>query len=234
MHAMPLSKTKFLQTVLDLKPAVAVFDCDGTLWRKDAGTLFLNWSLERQIIAGGKAAWIAERHALYRNGRVAEDVICGEMTRVYAGIRDEEMRMRAREFFHEHIAAHIFAEMLALVKKLAEAGTVLWAVSSTNGWVIEAALEDFGIPADRILATRVATKDGLLTETLLAVPTGEAKRDALRRAGVRGGYAAFGNSVHDAAMLASAQWPFAVNPNPELLALATDRGWPVYWPEVQT
>jgi phosphoserine phosphatase len=42
--------------------------------------------------------------------------------------------------------------------------------------------------------------------------------------------AVFGNSIHDAAMLALARAPFVVNPTPGLLQIAAERNWPVFIP----
>jgi len=41
---------------------------------------------------------------------------------------------------------------------------------------------------------------------------------------------AFGNSIHDQAMLEITRYPFCVNPNPDLEMLARERGWRIYWP----
>lgn len=228
-----LTTNEFLRAVLEVKPPVGVFDCDGTLWSKDAGTRFMEWSLEQRLVSEERAGWIAARHREYRQGRVGEAVMCGEMTTVYAGLRGDDLRARARKFYREHIAAHVFPEMMELVRRLGKDGAAIWAVSSSNAQMIEAALEDFEILPEKVMATRVHIANGVLTEELLAVPTGAAKRDALRRAGVTGDYAAFGNSIHDAAMLESAKWPFVVNPNGDLLGLAQERGWPVYQPQPQ-
>jgi len=43
--------------------------------------------------------------------------------------------------------------------------------------------------------------------------------------------AVFGNSMHDFAMLERAKSAYAVNPNADLAAMATELGWSVYWPE---
>ena len=43
--------------------------------------------------------------------------------------------------------------------------------------------------------------------------------------------AVFGNSIHDAAMLATAKRAFPVNATPALLQIAGDKGWPVYYPQ---
>jgi phosphoserine phosphatase len=43
--------------------------------------------------------------------------------------------------------------------------------------------------------------------------------------------AVFGNSIHDFAMLEKARGAYAIHPNQELEARATELGWTVYWPE---
>jgi phosphoserine phosphatase len=43
--------------------------------------------------------------------------------------------------------------------------------------------------------------------------------------------AAFGNSRWDTEMLMIAKHAFAVNPNPDLEAIARERGWTIYFPD---
>jgi phosphoserine phosphatase len=73
-------------------------------------------------------------------------------------------------------------------------------------------------------------KDGMVTDTLLDVPTDEGKVAALIRRGVASPDAVFGNSVHDAAMLAIARRAFPVNPTPGLVERSAHEGWAVYYP----
>ena len=120
--------------------------------------------------------------------------------------------------------------MYALVSSLNDRGTETWVVSSTNNWVIEEGVRRFGIAAERVLAARVAVKDGVVTNTLLDVPTDEGKVEALRRVSVTAPDAVFGNSVHDAAMLEIARRAFPVNPTPGLVERSAQEGWPVYYP----
>jgi phosphoserine phosphatase len=120
--------------------------------------------------------------------------------------------------------------MERLVADLRTAGCEIWAVSSTNNWVIEEGVRDFGIPPERILSARVAVIDGLITSTLIDVPTDEGKALALERVDRAQPDAVFGNSIHDAARLALARAPFAVNPTPALVEIAAERNWPVFIP----
>jgi phosphoserine phosphatase len=225
------SAAEFVERVLAERPRTAIFDCDGTLWAGDAGSEFLTWSLEHGMVSRETADWILGRYSQYRQGLVTQAGICGEMTQMYAGLSETEIRAAAEKFFREVVAPHIFVELEELSGKLRASGAELWAVSSTNVWVIEAAVARFGIPAERVLGARVAVRDGVATSTLLAVPSGPAKVEALRAAGVDAPDVVFGNSVHDAAMLAVAKRAYAVNPTPALAVLAESEEWPVYWPE---
>jgi phosphoserine phosphatase len=222
----------FVARVLESAPRVAVFDCDGTLWAADAGTEFLSWSIEQGMVSRETADWILGRYSQYRQGFVTQAEICGEMTQMYAGLRESEIRTAAQKFCRQFVDPHIFAEMQQLIEQLRLAGAEVWAVSSTNSWVIEAAMESFAISPERVLGTRVQIRDGLATSELLAVPTGPTKVDVLQVAGIDKPDGAFGNSIHDAAMLAIAERAYAVNPTPALRELAEAEAWPIYWPEV--
>ena len=133
-------------------------------------------------------------------------------------------------FFAERIERNIFPEMKQLVDELRSKGVEIWAVSSTNNWVIEEGVRRFGIPAERVLAARVEVRDGAVTDKIVDVPTDEGKVAALLGVGVAAPDAVFGNSVHDAAMLEIARRAFPVNPTPALLERSAQEGWPVYFP----
>jgi phosphoserine phosphatase len=225
-----LSTQEFAGAVHALSPKVAVFDCDGTLWSGDAGSGFMNWTIETGLVSREATDWIDARYRRYLRGEVSEVAICGEMVQMYQRLREEEMRRAAKTFFASRIERNIFPEMRALVEELRGGDVEIWAVSSTNNWVIEEGMQRFGIPAERVLAARVAVKDGVVTDTLLDVPTDEGKVAALRRVGVTAPDAVFGNSVHDAAMLGIARRAFPVNPTPGLVERSAREGWAVYYP----
>ena len=224
-----LTTEEFTTAVLALSPKVAVFDCDGTLWPGDSGSGFMNWTIETGLLSRKLSDWLDERHRSYRRGEVDELTICGEMVQIYRGLHERELRDSAAEYFRTHIEKTVFPEMLSLVRTLRSRGTEIWAVSSTNNWVVEEGVQRFGIPADRVLAACVEVTGGIVSNTLRDVPTDEGKVTALRRAGIQPD-AVFGNSVHDAAMLAIAHRAFPVNPSPALLAESARRNWPVYFP----
>jgi phosphoserine phosphatase len=217
-------------------PRIAVFDCDGTLWSGDAGSGFMRWTIEKSILSAEAIARLNARYQGYLDGQVSELAICGEMVQIYAGLREADLRAAAAEYFAAQVEQRIFPEMLALIRELQAAGTEIWAVSSTCDWVVEEGVRRFNIPANRVLSARVAIANGLVTNTLLDVPTDEGKVAALARAGIAAPDAVFGNSIHDAAMLAIARRQngiaaaFPVNPSPELLVRAAAESWPVFYP----
>lgn len=225
------SPQEFERAVLAAQPRVAVFDCDGTLWTGDAGIGFMNWTMDVGLLSRNASDWIDSRHRLYRQGEVSELAICGEMVQVYNGLHEDELRRAAAEYFRTHIEAQIFPELRALVSRLQQQGAEIWAVSSTNNWVIEEGVKRFDIPASRVLAACVQAENGIVTSNLIDVPTDEGKAESLRRAGMPKPDAVFGNSIHDAAMLEIARHAFPVNPSPALVDIAATHGWPVFYPE---
>ncbi|MHB1021115.1 MAG: HAD family hydrolase [Acidobacteriaceae bacterium] len=221
---------EFTQAVLSLNPRVAVFDCDGTLWSGDAGFGFMIWSIETGLLSRETADWVDSRHRSYRKGEVSEHTMCAEMTQVYKGLREQEVRSSAREYLQVHVEKNIFPEMEALLAELRGMGTEIWAVSSTNNWVIEQGVERFGIPPERVLAACVRVENGVITEDLIDVPTDEGKAASLKRVGRPNPDAVFGNSIHDAAMLHMAKRAFPVNPTQALVNISAESGWSIYYP----
>ncbi len=221
---------EFARLVLEAKPKVAVFDCDGTLWGGDSGYGFLAWSLEQGLVSRNSSDWIDTQYRAYRAGQMSEETICGQMVQIYAGLREIELRQAAARYVEQFVRGRIFAEMQSLVEAMRKAGTELWAVSSTNRWVIAEGVRDFGIAEEKILAAEARVVNGVIADEIVDVPTGPAKAAALKRRGLLAPDAIFGNSLHDLAMLEMARHPYPVNPSPALLAEAGKRGWGYFLP----
>jgi HAD superfamily phosphoserine phosphatase-like hydrolase len=223
---------QFLESILNLEPRVAAFDCDGTLWSGDAGERFFDWELrEGDVVAAALDRLMRERYAAYKRGEVDETTMCGEMVTMHRGISERKLMAAAARFFDQFFVSQIFPEMRELVRRLRESGCELWAVSSSNEWVIRAGMKHFGIPETRILAAKVELDHGVATARLIRVPSGDGKSQALREVVKKDIEAAFGNSRWDTEMLAMSKHAVAVNPNPDLESTARQRGWQIYFPE---
>jgi phosphoserine phosphatase len=153
------------------------------------------------------------------------------MVQIYAGLSEQEVRSAAAVYVRQFVNPRVFAEMAALVAALNRAGVELWAVSSTNKWVVAEGVRPFGIPESRVLAAEVRVAQGLVTAEIVDVPTGAGKAAALKRMGLACPDAVFGNSIHDLAMLELACRAFPVNPSPALIEVAASKGWGFFLPE---
>ncbi|WP_420237394.1 HAD family hydrolase [Telmatobacter bradus] len=229
-EAKKLTADEFSRQVLEDKPRVAIFDCDGTLWSGDSGYGFMVWSLEQGLVSRSTSDWIDARYRSYCAGDIDEETICGEMVQMYAGLHERELQSAAAEYVRSFVLPRVFSEMATLVEDLTKAGTELWAVSSTNRWVVTEGVRAFGIPEERVLAADVIVVAGNITSTLKDVPTDEGKATALKRVGLSRPDMVFGNSLHDLAMLDLAAKAFPVNPSPGLLEAAASRGWGYFRP----
>jgi phosphoserine phosphatase len=222
--------TDFIRGVLALKPRIAVFDCDGTLWAGDSGAEFLYWELAQGLLPPKVADWVMARYEEYKAGNVSEEEMCGEMVSIHEGLSVADLERAAERFFAEKFAGAIFPDMFELIRQLRESGCELWAVSSTNDWVVTVGVRELGIPQENVLAACVHCAGGKATAMLCRVPSGPDKAKAIHECINRIPDVVFGNSIHDAAMLKLARHAFAVNPNRELTAIAREYNWPIYHP----
>ena len=222
---------EFVDSTLRLKPALAVFDCDGTLWSGDAGEGFFRWEIEEGVVSKNVADWALARYAEYKAGKVSEEVMCGEMVSMHKDLIEADVQRAATRYFDLYVYEQIFPEMRELVLRLHAEGCQVWAVSSSNEWVIRAGMRHFDIPRNRILATAPVLDKNRITGKLVRIPSGDGKPLAIRECVKKDPDAAFGNSRWDFEMLGISRHPFAINPNPDLAQSARDRGWTIYFPD---
>jgi phosphoserine phosphatase len=244
MTLLTSDQTNFIEQVLALKPRIATFDCDGTLWSGDSGEGFFAWEMEQGLVSAEIANWARARYTDYKAGHVAEDVMCGEMVTMHRGMQEQVVQQACDVYFPQAVAPHIFPEMRELIERLLQSGCDAWAVSSSSHWIIRSAMRFFGIPQNRILATEAAIENGIITDRLIRVPSGPGKSEAIRsalpsspgsspdRLAAHRPDCAFGNAIWDREMLALSKHAFAINPNPDLRAIALTSGWTVYQPDV--
>jgi phosphoserine phosphatase len=227
---MSIKTSSLIDSVLGLNTRLAVFDCDGTLWSGDAGEGFFDWELKRGVVSDEVVRWARARYTDYREGKVSEDEMCGDMVTLHRGLKETDVLNLARQFFEKNFAGRIFPEMRELIERLQTSGCDVWAVSSTNQWVISEAMAHVGIRPEKVLAASAEVNDGIISSKLIRVPSGAGKPKAILEVIGEVPDAAFGNSRWDADMLTLARYPVAVNPNPDLEKLAREKAWTIYWP----
>jgi phosphoserine phosphatase len=222
---------QFVNSVLQLGPKLAVFDCDGTLWSGDGGEGFFRWEMKQGLLPEETVRWARRRYSDYRAGNVSEDEMCAEMVTLHRGLPEADVQKAGAAYFEQHCVGWIFPDMQRLVQLLQRAGSDVWAVSSTNEWVIRAGMKHFGIPGEKVLAASVRIVDGKITDQIIRVPSGNGKPKAIHEVIGSVPDTVFGNSIWDADMLAIARHPFVINPTPQLEQIARERRWPVYRPD---
>ena len=102
------------------------------------------------------------------------------MVTMHQGLSEAKMMDAAREFMSVAFPGRVFPEMRELVNKLHDQGCEVWAVSSSNEWIIRAGLEQFGIHPDRILAAKPEMQGDIVTKRLVRIPSGPGKPKALQ------------------------------------------------------
>jgi phosphoserine phosphatase len=231
MTSLTPQQSDFIKAVLTLGPKTATFDCDGTLWSGDAGEGFFSWEMQQGLVSQQIADAMRQRYAEYRAGKVAEDLMCGEMATMHHGLPEEVVQRACDTFFAQAIAPNIFPEMRELIERLRDNACDIWAVSSSNHWIIRSGMKYFAIPNDHILAAEAAVENGVVTDHLLRVPSGPGKPEAIRSVLKSPPDCAFGNAIWDREMLALSKHAFAINPNPNLKEIASANHWTIYQPE---
>ena len=196
-----------MSAVLELRPRMATFDCDGTLWSGDAGEGFFSWEMDNGVVSDEIVRWARQRYADYRAGKVAEEVMCGEMVTMHHGLREDLVQQACEAYFSLGVEADIFPEMRELIYRLQEGGCQVWAVSSSNVWIIRSAMRRFGIPENRILAAEAIVENGIVTQRLVRVPSGPGKVEAIKVATMGAPDCAFGNAIWDREMLEKGPQP---------------------------
>ena len=92
------TQLEFVEAVLRLKPRVAAFDCDGTLWSGDAGERFFDWEIKQGVVSGAIGDAMRARYVEYKAGKVSEEDMCGEMVTMHRGMSDALMMKAAGDF----------------------------------------------------------------------------------------------------------------------------------------
>ena len=116
-HTLHPAAQLFIESVLRLKPRVAAFDCDGTLWSGDAGEAFFDWGIKNGVVNEEVGRRMRARYEEYRAGRVSEADMCGEMVTMHKGTPEAAMLRTATDFMERIFSGEIFSEMLELIRR---------------------------------------------------------------------------------------------------------------------
>jgi HAD superfamily phosphoserine phosphatase-like hydrolase len=203
----------------------AAFDADGVLWNGDVSEDFTRWMIDRGWFDG--ALW-EHYEAVNRRDPAAG---CVEILRFYRGHELSELRARVAEFWRSAAPRRWKATVIATFRWLAGHGFSVFVVSGTPRVVLEPLAQHLPVAHDHIVALELAVdRQGRATGGPSGVVTcGPGKALRLQQAWSGPVLFAAGNSILDIEMLQLSEgWRWAVDPDPQLRALATRSGWPIY------
>lgn len=232
------------QVMVEAEAPVMTTDADGTLWAGDVGDDAFECLLEERgvreeawealcletrsvgIEPRGDATDVAlQLYESFRAGGLGEAKCYEMMAWAFAGWTPDEIRDFARRVFRKRgLEQRLHGEMRLVVDWARERGIPLWVVSASPLFVVQAGVERFDIPRERIIAATPIVQDGRVgTRLAHPIPYGEGKARGIDRVmGSRRIVAAFGDEAFDLEMLRRADVPVAVRPKARLRSRATE------------
>lgn len=211
---------------------LALFDLDNTLLGGDSDHAWGDWLCERGILDG--ATYKARNDAFYQDylaGRLNITDYLNFTLDIFGRTEMAQLDAWHREFMAECIEPIILPKGLALLDRHRAAGDKLVIITATNRFVTAPIAARLGV--DTLLATECEMVDGRYTGRTTDVPCfKEGKVTRLNRWMQENGYTLDGatfysDSMNDLPLLEQVAHPVAVDPDPNLLAEAQKRGWPV-------
>jgi HAD superfamily hydrolase (TIGR01490 family) len=213
---------------------LCLFDLDHTLLPIDSDyawgefVIGLGW-VEAAAFRRGNDAFYAQ----YREGRLDIDAYIDFATKPLRTRSADELALAHRRFMSEVIGPALRPQALDLVARHRRRGDRLALVTSTNDFITAPIAAAFGI--DTLVATRLERDAGRrFTGRIEGTPAfreGKVARVGqwLAESGASWSdfdrVSVYSDSLNDLPLLERATEPVAVNPSPDLEALARERGW---------
>jgi len=211
----------------------AFFDLDKTVIAKSStlafGRPFFRGGLinRRAVLKGAYAQFV---FSLAGADADQMERMRSQITAMTTGWDVEAVHDIVRETLHDLIQPLVYAEAADLIEEHRAAGREIVIVSTSGADMVEPIGEMLGV--DRVVATRMVTRDGRYTGEIDFYAYGENKAVAVRQVAAEMGYDladcwAYSDSATDLPMLEAVGHPTAVNPDRGLRKAAGERGWPV-------
>jgi len=211
---------------------LAIFDLDNTLLDGDSDYLWGVFLAENGIVDRDHYERENERfYREYKEGRLDIHEFLRFSLAPLARHSPEELGRLRDRFVREKIDPIVLPKARALVEQHRRAGDRLLIITATNRFVTAPIAARLGI--DDLIATEPAMRDGRYTGEPDGVPSfreGKVIRleQWLAAHDCRLADSCFYSDSHnDVPLLERVERPVAVDPDPQLAAIACERGWPV-------
>ncbi|WP_250281994.1 MULTISPECIES: HAD family hydrolase [unclassified Frankia] len=215
--------------------AAAFFDVDNTMMMGASIFYFARGMAARDFFQSRDLLRFGWQHVTYRvlgqeNTDGMRDVKEAALAFV-AGREVAEIVRFGEEIYDERMAERIYSGTRALAEQHLDAGQRVWLVTATPVELASVIARRLGLTG--ALGTVSEVVDGRYTGHLVGEPLhGPAKAAAVRALAEREQLDlsrcwAFSDSINDLPMLSLVGHPVAINPDPDLKAVARERDWPI-------
>jgi HAD superfamily hydrolase (TIGR01490 family) len=211
--------------------AIAFFDLDGTLIRRDSGVLCAIPSVRRGLLGPGIFAELVGTWLLSKAGLRTRADAMRVGFRCYAGRSLAELRTLWRGLYENNLRPFLSAPMLERVRAHRAAGDCLIILTASAFFVGEPLAADLGF--DDLFGTQVGFVDGICTGVVEGeILDGAAKLTAARRAAEARGVelaccSFYSDHIADLPLLEAVATPVVVGSSRALGTVARARGWRV-------
>jgi HAD superfamily hydrolase (TIGR01490 family) len=215
-----------------VKPRIALFDLDNTLLTGDSDVLWCNFLMNEGVLERAEfAARNADMDARYKAGTVSAQEFAGFYLETVQGRAPDSLDELRRRFLSDIVAPRISRDAIELVRRHRDAGELCVITTATSRFITELTAAHLNI--EHLIAIEPEIAQGKFTgraNGVLNMREGKVTRlhEWLRARGERlGDYTsiAYSDSINDKPLLETVDEAVVVDPDPKLLALATERGW---------
>ena len=213
--------------------ALAIFDLDNTLIANDSDYLWGEFVCEQELVdvetyRKGNAYFHQQYEQASLDIYEYLDFALEPLTRYSM----DELKRYHELFMEQHIRPIMLEKARAMLQKHRDQGDHLMIITATNHFVVEPIASEFGV--DTLLAIELEIKDNRYTGKVAGTPTfQDGKVTRLQEwltknpeFSMEGSYF-YSDSKNDLPLLKKVDFPFAVNPDPELERTARENDWPV-------
>ena len=210
------------------------FDLDHTLLSGDSDVLWCNFLMDQGVLDRGSfAPRNADMETRYKAGTVGLEEFANFYVGTLAGRSPAQWEPLRQAFLATVIVPRITQAAIALVNRHLDAGDLVVMTTATNRFITE--LTAFYFDIEHLIATEAQVQDGIFsgrTQGQLNMREGKVIRlhawlNARGHALERFETTAYSDSINDLPLLEAVLHPVAVHPDPQLAAIAQQRGWPL-------
>jgi HAD superfamily hydrolase (TIGR01490 family) len=214
----------------------AFFDLDKTIIAKSSALAFTKPLYRAGYLSRTTLAKAAIGQAYYQafgadHGQMER--VKEELSKLTAGWRRDEIVKLVDETVDQVVTPLVYSDALTIIDQHRRVGRRVVVISSSPEEIVVPLCRYLAI--DEVIATRAEIDDdGRYTGEIAFYAYGPAKAEAIREMAARESIDlpasfAYSDSVTDLPMLEAVGNPVAVNPDSDLLKIATERDWEIRW-----